>query len=69
MHDYIRGMARPRKGDEKNATAGVAVRVTPGLRADLDSLARENGRTITDEIRVTLAQNVESARDNRGRAT
>lgn len=52
-------MARPKKGEEINATAGVAVRITPDLRADLDRLAERNGRTITQELRSALEEYVD----------
>lgn len=51
-------MARPRKGEEKNATTQVGVRVTAELRARLDALAKRHSRSITDEVRAAIEAHV-----------
>jgi hypothetical protein len=56
------GMARPKKGTEIGASAGVAFRITPELRQQLDSLAREHGHSLTDEIRAALERHVARSR-------
>lgn len=47
-------MARPKKDEELKASATVGVRVTPELRAKLEAMAEQNGRSITDEARAAL---------------
>jgi len=51
-------MARPRKGEELGASTQVGVRIPAALRAKLDALAAQNGRSITDEIRDALEKHV-----------
>jgi predicted DNA-binding protein len=54
-------MARPKKGTEIGASAGVAFRITPELRGKLDAMAREHGHSLTDEIRAALERHVAKA--------
>ena len=51
-------MARPKKGEELGASTQVGVRVPADLRAKLDALAAEHGRSITEEIRDALEKHV-----------
>lgn len=59
----MRAMARPRKGQEKGATAAIGLRMPEALRERLVRLAELHGRTITDEATVALEQYV--AREER----
>ena len=61
-------MARPRRGAEIGASEGVALRITPELRAALDHLAASHGRTITQELRVALEEHVERHTRKNGHA-
>ena len=47
-------MARPKKDVELKASATIGVRVTPELRAKLEAMADQNGRSVTDEARAAL---------------
>lgn len=47
-------MARPRKGEEKNAKAVIGLRLPPDLRACIEKLAQKHDRPLSDEIRVAL---------------
>lgn len=47
-------MARPRKGEELKATHTIGVRVSAELRARLEAMAEQNGRSLTDECRAAL---------------
>ena len=51
-------MARPRRGEEKGATAGVAARIKPELKARLDAVATKNKRALTDEIVEAITTHV-----------
>ncbi|MGE3064130.1 MAG: Arc family DNA-binding protein [Hyphomicrobiaceae bacterium] len=51
-------MARPRKGQEKGATATIGLRVPEELRERLVRLAEANARSITDEATIALEQYV-----------
>jgi plasmid stability protein len=53
-------LARPRKGEELNASTRVGVRLAPGVRASLEAMAHRHGRSITDEVRFALTQYVEN---------
>ena len=55
-------MARPKKGEELGATAGIALRISAELRAELDTLAKRNRHTLSDEIRDALELHVEAQR-------
>lgn len=48
------GMARPKAGTELNAKATLGLRITQQLRADLEAIAKANGRSLTEEARVGL---------------
>lgn len=69
MCAYISLMARPKKGREIGATAGVACRITPELRAELDAIAERHGRTITQELRAALEEYVANYRRDGRRNT
>ncbi len=58
-------MARPKKGTEKNASHGVAIRISSELRASLDELAERNDRSISDEMRDALERHVASKQGKR----
>lgn len=47
-------MARPKKGAEKGRSAGIALRVTVEMKQAIDSLAKHNGRSISDEVLAAL---------------
>ena len=51
-------MARPKKGSEKNATLGVALRISVDLRVALDRMASKHSRSISDEMRDALEKHV-----------
>jgi predicted DNA-binding protein len=51
-------MARPRKGEEKRATAAVGARISEELRAGLDRVAKMNRRPLADEVRVAIEKHV-----------
>ena len=55
-------MARPRKGHEKHATEGIALRVSPDVRQALDEIAEQSGRSITEEMRDAIAQYINAFR-------
>jgi hypothetical protein len=52
-------MARPRKGYELGASTQIGVRISEGLREELDKLAKRNGRSISDEARFAIEAHVE----------
>lgn len=49
-------MARPRKGEEKRATAQIGVRISDELRAEIEAAAAKHGRNITDEVRELIVE-------------
>ena len=61
-------MGRPRKGEEKNTTEHMGVRVTAETRAAIEKLAKRNGRTITDEIRELIVEGLAAQAKPRKRA-
>ncbi len=52
-------MARPRKGQEKRATAAIGLRLPEELRERLVSLAAAHERTLTDEVMHALSTYVD----------
>jgi predicted transcriptional regulator len=52
-------MARPRKGEEKNAPIHLGFRVTEWVRAGLDRLAEKRGSAISDIANEALAEYLE----------
>jgi predicted DNA-binding protein len=61
-------MARPKKGQEKRATAAIGLRIPEGLRRDLVALATAHGRTLTDEVTHALEAYVRQSTDERSNA-
>lgn len=57
-------MARPRKGHEIGAKAGIALRIPLEIRAKLDEMAARRNRSLTDEVRAAIDSHI--ARDNYG---
>lgn len=51
-------MARPRKGDEKKASAQIGIRMPSALREALEASAAKHGRTITQEVLHVLERHV-----------
>jgi len=47
-------MARPRIGDEKRASAGIALRVTQEMKDDVDRLAEAKKVGIADVVREAI---------------
>lgn len=45
-------------------TRTLAVRITDGLRAQLDIIAQLNGRSVTEEIRIALEAWVETSKSD-----
>lgn len=63
-------MARPKKGEEKGATAGIAARIPEALRARLDGVAESKGTSLSDEIVSALeahCDRFERAAEKKGR--
>ena len=58
-------MARPRKGSELAASEGVALRITKDQRTGLDAMAKRNGRSLSDEIRVAIDRHLDQAKGGR----
>jgi predicted DNA-binding protein len=55
-------MARPKKGEEVGATAYVGARIPKSLRADLDEIAKRNGRDLAKEVREAFEAHVKRSR-------
>ena len=51
-------MARPRKGEERNATAQIAARIPETLRARLDALVKQRQSDLTAEVTEALETHV-----------
>lgn len=43
-------MARPKRGEEKGLTAGIALRVTPEMRDEIRAMAAAEGKPISDLV-------------------
>lgn len=61
-------MARPRKGEEKHATAAIGVRISDELRQGIEALAAKHERSLTDEIRHALESYVSRELRKAGRS-
>jgi hypothetical protein len=48
-------MARPRRGEEKHAKKGIALRIPEWMRAGLDRISKERKAALTDIATEALA--------------
>jgi hypothetical protein len=55
-------MARPKKGEELGATSYVGARIPDSLRAEMDEIARRNGRDLAKEVREAFEAHVKRSK-------
>jgi hypothetical protein len=62
-------MARPKKGQELNASVHLGVRITQEVKDAIDEEAKLSGRLMTEEVRVLIEESLNARRARRTRAT